>query len=304
MIEVERLNREIRNLINKPRKQAILLNDKISWNKLCASLDTIDDVELAISHYNKLENFNGYNGGYLYFYGLLQALFLQQDSLNSLNVSLFGEEIDFKKDFPKLYEIRELRNDSIGHPTNRRNNKSFHVINGNLLFKYKVQVIDYFPGKEDNFREIDLKNIIKIQNDLAVEILGKIKKKLVEENKKHKMKFQGEKLIDKIPDNLHRYISKIRCGLNRAEGDFDFVFKIYKEIKKGVEERYSTVKALPDIEYSVEKLDFIFDRISRLFKNNNVYKNVEANVYIDSLKREFNELIDMVKEIDEDFKLE
>ena len=54
--------------------------EKAIWETLYASIDTIEDTQHAIDHYNKLDTFNATSGGYLFVYGLLQALFVQQDT--------------------------------------------------------------------------------------------------------------------------------------------------------------------------------------------------------------------------------
>ena len=95
----------IRVLCNHPWRKQQLLNDKINWEKLWASMDAIEDTQLAINSYLELDTFNGYNGGYLYIYGLLQALNIQQDAVNNLSISLFNPPIDYKIEYPKLYEI-------------------------------------------------------------------------------------------------------------------------------------------------------------------------------------------------------
>ena len=115
---IDKLIDEIRDFINSPRKQYELLSDSFFWNMLCASMDTIEDSQLAIESYEKLPSFDGFTGGYLYIYGLLQALYLQQNTVNHLSQSLFKKRIDFKNHYPELFKIREMRNDTIGHPTN------------------------------------------------------------------------------------------------------------------------------------------------------------------------------------------
>ena len=68
------LLKKIQDLCNHPWKRELLLNDKIKWNKLWTSMDAIEDTQLAIDAYLGLNDFDGYDGGYLYIYGLLQAL--------------------------------------------------------------------------------------------------------------------------------------------------------------------------------------------------------------------------------------
>ncbi|MYB63148.1 hypothetical protein F4X73_00535 [Candidatus Poribacteria bacterium] len=53
----ERMNR-IRDLINIPCKQHILLQDRVVWNALCDSMDAIEDIEKVLEDYLKEEGDN------------------------------------------------------------------------------------------------------------------------------------------------------------------------------------------------------------------------------------------------------
>src|SRR5438552_140615 len=116
----------IRDIINKPRKQYHLMKKLGIWFQLCSCLDVIGDTDLAIKAYTNKECGTSKGATYLAVYGLLQALFMQQDALMNLGESL---GIDDKiENYPRLKEIREIRNVSIGHPTrhNRKKSTSYH----------------------------------------------------------------------------------------------------------------------------------------------------------------------------------
>jgi len=100
---IENIFKEIRDLCNHPWKREVLFQDKVKWNKLWASMDVLEDSQIAIDDYSSLKEFDSNKKGYLYVYGILQALNLQQDSLRNLNISLFGEDINFKEQYPELY---------------------------------------------------------------------------------------------------------------------------------------------------------------------------------------------------------
>ncbi len=150
--------RRIRDLLNNSWRKEVLFGDKIKWNKVWASLDTIEDTQV----YCSLNDFNAYNNGYLYIYGILQALFLQQDAINSFNHVIFDKEINWRKCYPDLYRIRDYRNDSIGHPTNRRNNKSFHRI---LRYSIKKQVLNWCHISQNRKK---LQNLLKLMSLIAL----------------------------------------------------------------------------------------------------------------------------------------
>ena len=127
------LEQEIRDLINYTRIQSEVMKNSADWIRLCSSLDIIGDTQLAISAFN-IENLGDDlmdGNDYLQVYGLLQATFLQQDAVKHISLSL-GFNFNLSS---HLKNIREIRNDTIGHPTNRNNGKHFCFINRSSIRK-------------------------------------------------------------------------------------------------------------------------------------------------------------------------
>lgn len=203
-----KLTKEIREILNHPWKRELLFQNRVKWNKIWASLDTFDDTQEAINHYVNLDRFGPYNGGYLYIYGVLQAINLQQDALNNLLTALFEKTIDWKTEYPELYKIREHRNDSIGHPTKRGNDKSFHMIGRSSISNDGFTLASYFPKTGDNskFEKIKIFECIECQTKLLNQILSDAMGELTNEFKKHKKKFKGDKISSKIPKTYDYHI--------------------------------------------------------------------------------------------------
>lgn len=299
---------KIRNLCNHPWKRELLFQDKIIWNKLWTSMDVIDDAQIAIDSYLKLADFNSSNGGYLFIYGIMQALNVQQDAANNLLNALFKRTIDFKKEYPELYEIREHRNNAVGHPTGRSNDRSFHLIGRSTISKNGFTLASYFPktGEKSKFEKIDIINCIKIQNELVNEILEETMNKLQSDFEKHKLKFKGQKLSDNIPNNFHYEISKLYENIDKeyplTEINFSIIYEAYERIKKGIADRYFSINALQGLNYSVEILDYIFNRLKRDLIEKKINDKIELTIFIDALKNNLFEFQEMVKEIDKEFE--
>ncbi len=89
------------------------------WYQLCSGLDTLGDATDALMEFER--------GGlgtqaetYLRFYGMFQAVILQQDALDAINEALVGSaEAHLKK--TSWTKIRDLRNLAVGHPTDKKN---------------------------------------------------------------------------------------------------------------------------------------------------------------------------------------
>lgn len=305
---IENIFEEIREICNHPWKSELLFQDKIIWNRLWTSLDVIEDSQIAIDDYTNLSEFSSNEKGYLYVYGILHALYLQQDALCNLNKSLFGLDIDFKKDYPELYNIREIRNNSIGHPTDRGNGKSFHGISRMTIQKKGFQMMSSFPktGEEDEFTDINVLSCIETQGGLFKVILNQTMEKLKSDFENHKLKFKDSKLIDLVHKSIDYQFSKLYENINRdyalVEINFETIFETYNNIKKGIIERYSSLSALSGVELNTEMLDYLFNRLKRDLIENKIEDKLELRIFIDALKSHFEELKSMVKEIDEEFK--
>lgn len=112
------LLRYVREFIQHPRRLDPIINNKPSWYMLTSAMDIVSDTESAIVSY---ENGDWEDKGtlYLVIFGLLQAMYLQQDALRSMVHALEGST-DYKIDSePEAMSIRQIRHDTVGYPTNR-----------------------------------------------------------------------------------------------------------------------------------------------------------------------------------------
>ena len=112
---ISELKTEIRDFINRPRRQNELLADPASWNTLCSALDVIGDTELALEAYLKWERVSEDGEKYLLVHGALQVMEVQQDA-----GKFICETPTVLYSWPKeLDSIRIIGNDAICCATNR-----------------------------------------------------------------------------------------------------------------------------------------------------------------------------------------
>ena len=143
MTTISELESEIRDIINNPRRQYVLLQNSAVWNMLCSCLDVIGDTELAFDASLRKRGVEDNGEKYLLVYGALQALFIQQDAVRNLTEAL---NISYTPD-PLLEHIREIRNDSIGHPTKRGggSGKAFNFIVRMSLSQHGFTLMTTYP---------------------------------------------------------------------------------------------------------------------------------------------------------------
>jgi len=161
---------EIRNVINHCCYVRNCLQEKSSvWNQVCACLDVIEDSMLAAEDYLEKEELSACTQGYIYIYGVLQALFIQQDALNHIVTAInstFKSDVEKVTDNNRIREIRELRNDVVGHPT-KRNKKGeperYLMLNRHTISKQGFEILFFQKDKSMDPREIKLEQAIKDQ---------------------------------------------------------------------------------------------------------------------------------------------
>ena len=97
-------------------------NQADEWHHLCVALDTLGDTSLGLLEFESGGFGSRHGERYLRLYGFLQALFLQQDSIQSLT-RLFLHTALSGPDGSAWSELRELRNLAVGHPLANTRNK-------------------------------------------------------------------------------------------------------------------------------------------------------------------------------------
>ncbi|EDP95045.1 hypothetical protein U8527_08450 [Kordia algicida OT-1] len=305
MHSIERKEKKIRDLVNHPWKLQKLLENKTKWNQLCASMDVIGDTQIAINDFFKLPAFSSNNGGYLFLYGLLQSFFLQQDAINHLSQALFNNPINWRIDYPELFQIRELRNDTIGHPTKRGNDESFHFIARYSISNGYFRLMSHYSDKQKNlFRDIIIKELKEKQENSVIEILDNVIKLMEKEFEEHKNNFSKEKISELA--NIGYSISKVYEGIYNnyelVEMNFTIIKTTIESIKTEIKKRYGKISALQGVQDVIRRIDYIIERVEKWILEDKLFNNNDAEVFMDSFSDRFDELEEMLKEIDKEFE--
>jgi hypothetical protein len=125
--ELMELVQRVRNYVNDARIHAALFADQPRYFRLCSAMDMVEDTTQGLRSYLSLPKSDADNGmSYLFVFGALQVLYVQQDAAFWL-----CEALGFPRDVAQLTgpekwiygpgndhlsKVRSLRNSSIGHP--------------------------------------------------------------------------------------------------------------------------------------------------------------------------------------------
>lgn len=303
---VEQRDKRIRDLVNRPWKQQGLLEDRTKWNKLYASMDVIGDTQIAINCYFSLPSFKAENGGYLFLYGLLQAFFLQQDAINHLSEALFDKPISWKTEYPDIYLVRELRNDSIGHPTKRGKDESFHFIARYSISKGHFRLMSHYSkNSKSEFNDIYLNELKVKQENSVIKILDTVIELMEKEYHDHKSKFANAKVSELIPGTMSYSIGKIYEGIYNdyplVEMNFSDIKRTIDIVKAEIIKRYGKLSALQGLNDVIRRIDYILIKVDSWIQNKKLFNNDDAEVFLDSFSDRFKELEEILTEIDDEF---
>lgn len=314
MSKVQEVIRQIRESLHDStitRTKIFLNKNKGFWDQLWTSLDVIEDIEVAIQDFKDLGAESFLKVSYIHTYGLLQALYVQQDAVNNLKESIFGEIIKWEQEYPSVFSIRTIRNESIGHPTKNERSKMeiniYCVIDRSSLsregFSYAIWSSVGFKRKSTKFADLMQK-----QEEALVEELSKLLEKIKEEEIVHRKKFKGKILTSLLPEGEPYSFSLLRnIGFRPVDHlawiVFDEFKNKYHEIKKGIELRYGPLKnslSIPGTELLIDELDRIFLRIEG-FRESKEDVKIDLGIYTDALINKLKELKTHLNEIDEEF---
>ena len=306
---------EIRDFINftSPRKGHALRQDTALWYMLCSSMDIIGDMEYALESYLTEDPDNPELGRkYLLIFGTLQALYVQQDAIEHLHQAF---DIPYTMD-PSIENIREIRNDAAGHPTNRRNKKTFNFITRVHLgvHDFQLTILDPIKSIGGNYNskhiEINIPDLITTQRSVFLDVLDNVINILKEEEVEHRKKFAGKELVDAFSNTTYPF-EKIFDAILNEDSDHallvgsyvDRISECFMAFRDGLKERGE-----PDdnISYEYEYLEYTLKHIKDYFDNEQKTHVHGKDLYVFACfaRQKIDELRDSAKYIDEKYSSE
>lgn len=304
--ELRRLEGVVRQHINTHRYQAELLKNSSTWNQICSSLDVIGDTLYAIDSYVSTDFPDDTGLKYLYSYGLLQALFLQQDALRHLGEA-FG--LDYAAN-DTLVAIRTVRNASIGHPTqhNIKGIRYHNFISRITMSKQGFDLMRCYGSKEYEFMHVDLLALITDQLKGIKEGYEQIAQKLTEEDRMHKEKFKGTPISDIFHSAMGYCFEKIGGGIYSASGsDRTFGLIQLRSVKETYEKFENALRERNElnsyIEYDLKEYCHALKRLeSYLTGESTGMEESDARIYLSYLRQEHTRFVQLAQEVDDSYQ--
>jgi len=295
--------RELRDLINSSicyKQGAWDRKDEGDWSKLWTAVDNLEDTQLAIDEYASLKNFSR-----LAVYGLLQSMYVQQDAISHLEKAINIPIPDWKKDYPGLSNIRDIRNETIGHPISEKG------LYTSISHTDNLNVLDYGVWSKDGFQHktIDLKDIVNTQHNLLIKEIERVMEKINTDEELHRQNFNDKSLLSLLASTGY-HIQKLwsfEKSREYAQVNLASLKSIYKNFKEEIKKRFKIDKVdeqgvqIPGLILVVQHVDKILPRIEKMVPMDDNVDQLDLDVYVESLDKSFDNLRKMAKEIDDEF---
>lgn len=299
---VGELESEIRDFLNKPRQSWQLRRDIQKFYMAFSCLDAIGDTDAALDAYLNHDFPADVGEQYLLVYGILQVLFVQQDTAEILSRSL-GFQCSRS---PELQRVRETRNNSVGHPADRKDG-STHFINRSSLSKSGYQLVSTHKDTDKSqFTNVDVIELIAVQRKELVKHLGAVLCKIKEEEMAHRRKFRNKKLEKLFPQALGYYFQKIleSCDggdkFNAGLSHVKLVLKVLEELNKELEVR-DILESHQGIKYHFNEVYYPLLELKKYFDSSTRSKlnSKDANIFAYFAQEQVNIIKKLSCEIDQ-----
>jgi len=318
----------VRDLINETRRHWILRTQrKEQFNQVCAALDVIDDTASAIEAYAGCTPSAPVGERYLLTYGILEALYLQQNAVMHLCAAL-SNALDLPYSFADddvLLNIRDTRNRASGHPTRRdretrnragspRENKggtpTFHQIVRISMGHAGFDLYTYNARSELTTEFVDVAKMIDQQRPRLREVLRRLVDALRKKDAEHCREFRMTRLADLLAVQGLEYIWRT-LGEGRACSDgrvaavgatrlLDALERFSDElVRRGID-----VGTYPGVHARFENARWGLVELSAYYEGSDeceVRSDRGANVFAEYIRAEFDALQQMAREVDEEY---
>lgn len=276
--------------INRPIIQNYYIKDLQNWDALCASLHILNDLQRPKSEYYALESIN-----HLEAIGIMQTLYIEQDSMQTLQNALFENKYDGFK-LNNYDKVRDTRNKVFGHPSDKKTGsiKTRHFFD---IIDHKEQTIKHLYWgtiKEIDSEEFKINELVQENSQVTFDYLQEIEKEFIQKFKEimanYTVQFDAifkganytfEKLLTKENDDI---------VINPYEDTID---KEIEKVKIGLSER----NLLEEFKRQIEVLEFLSAKLKPLFYKQ-TYKDIEFYTYASTLIDNIRKLEKELKNID------
>jgi hypothetical protein len=237
---------------------------------------------------------------YVVIYGVLQALYLQQDAATCIAKCL-NLELEMP---PEIDAVRDTRNAAGGHPSTYKGA-------GTGIVRYTASTagfeLDIWAQKGELTRKyVSLRELCVRQVQALRLFLADVVIKLEEEDLEHKREYRDESLASLFSDGLSyplEQLSKVaRDEFGVWEFGCDAIAKRLVQLKEALEKRGYRFEGLASLQHYCGEVDFTLPRLRQYFQHQRPEMEPrDAAVYVGYVKARLADIEAIALEIDQEY---
>jgi hypothetical protein len=273
-------------------------------------MDMVADSQAAIDAFGQQGSEALDEGSvYLAIFGLLQALFVQQDASLHLAESLHLP-VDIKQ-YPRLKEIREIRNDAVGHPTKRskpgKTSYSWNFIIQHSLSCDHFELLCWHSPTGHTKISVNTRELITDQRTYIGKILETTDDEVKRRDNEYKARFKMKKLADTLPHTTSYMCEKMSCAidsldtLNPGEWGVASLQNALAAFEAELRERGIAIDTYPGIQLTYADLQYPLKKLHEHFSGSETLDREAAHIFVDFVRKNINDLMTMAEDLDREF---
>jgi hypothetical protein len=259
---------------------------------------------MALDAYLGWESVTDVGGRYLLLYGVLQVLLAQQDAVKKV-CKTFQYPLSFP---PNIEKIRQIRSDSIGHPTSGTKNKlhKANFIQRISLSHSGFTLMTVFSDSRYYPQQIGVPDVIEEQRKFVETVLNNLTEKLRSDEVAHREKYRNERLQALLPDSLQYAFGRIYEGTN-DDTAFVLVGIHLREIETCLQHFTEALQARGDLggtaSYHLKLTEYPMEQLKEYAADRKKAKlgDQDAYIFANFVESQIDHLRAIAKELDEEY---
>jgi hypothetical protein len=208
-----------------------------------------------------------------------------------------------------LREIREVRNASVGHPTNNARNPDglrYHFIARSSLAFGRYSLLSY-GGGDGRSRSIDCARLIAEQRRCLSEVLAAAIEELQRRDAEHRKEFAMDSLDARVSPASY-YMEKVFDALHSPDcgafgcGMLDLVQKALTDFRDGLCDRGQDTETYDSIKLAYQQVAYPFAKLRAHLSGEETLDPEAAYIFARYLWSQLQAILSAAKEIDEEYR--
>lgn len=304
-----RLRRFVTEILVRER----LFKDGAGWTQLCSCMDAVEDTDAAIAAFPGVARPKNTGQRYLAIYGVLQAMFVQQDAVRDMHEAL---GLEWKPcEIPELDRIRKCRNASIGHPTKQgsQGSPNHHFIIQISLTEDSFELLTRSHDGKTTTEHVRLGEFIRQQSTVIGETLARLLDGLQKDDREYRMSVSTQSLARVFDNQIHYAFEKLIGATRRSSPDplgawgLEHISRTLDCFEKQLKARGLDINSFPGVQIAWDETAYPIRQLQLFLgeKTDGVPPEAEAAyIFASFLDQKIRELEHMAQEIDSEFKCE